>query len=293
MIPREILAQVRRIEIKTGRLVNESFAGKYLSAFKGRGMEFAQVREYVPGDDIRAIDWNVTARYGRPFIREYQEERELTVIIACDLSGSQFFGSGSRLKREIAAELSAVLAFSALKNNDKVGLYLFTEGKEHFMPPAKGHRHALAIIRDLLAFKPKGKGTDIAASLHTLNRFLTRRAIVLLVSDFADEGFAKVLRRTAKKHDLIPVVLEDPREAELPDIPAYLELEDPETGERVLIDGRAKKIRDSVKRRASKSRQELDDLFKSEGLDFMRLRTDEPYIDTVARFFRERSRRIR
>jgi uncharacterized protein (DUF58 family) len=169
MIPKEILAQVRRIEIQTGRLVNETFAGKYLSAFKGRGMEFSQVREYTPGDDIRTIDWNVTARFGKPYVREYQEERELTVIIACDLSGSQFFGSDLKLKREIAAEISALLAFSALKNNDKVGLFLFTDKTELFIPPRKGHRHSLAIIRDVLAFEPSGKKTDIAAALDTGN----------------------------------------------------------------------------------------------------------------------------
>ncbi len=292
MIPKEILAQVRRIEIQTGRLVNETFAGKYLSAFKGRGMEFAQVREYAPGDDIRTIDWNVTARFGKPFVREYQEERELTVILACDLSGSQFFGSGERLKREIAAEVSALLAFSALKNNDKVGLFLFTDRTEHFIPPRKGHRHALAIIRDVLAFEPRRRGTDIAASLDTLNRMLHRRVIVLLVSDFQDKGYENSLRRTARKHDLIPVVIEDPREETLPDIPAYLELEDPETGERTLLDGRSRHTREQLRERRAKARTAREDLFNSTGLEYISIRTDQPYIDAIVRFFRQRSRRI-
>jgi len=292
MLPREILAQVRRIEIRTGRLVNETFAGKYLSAFKGRGMEFSQVREYTPGDDIRTIDWNVTARIGRPFIREYQEERELTLIVACDLSGSQFFGSDRKLKRETAAELSAVLAFSALKNNDKVGLFLFTDQGELFIPPRKGHRHVLMIIRNLLAFEPKHRRTNIAASLDTLNRLLHRRAIITLVSDFQDGGFDGVIRRTAKKHDLIPIVVEDPREAEWPRMNAYVEVEDPETGERRLLDAGSGSLRESVARDFQRRRDQVAELFRSCGVEFMRIRTDEPYIDTIVRFFRERSRRL-
>jgi uncharacterized protein (DUF58 family) len=292
MLPREILAQVRRIEIRTGRLVNETFVGKYLSAFKGRGMEFSQVREYIPGDDIRAIDWNVTARFGRAYVREYQEERELTMIVACDLSGSQFFGSGRKLKRETAAELSAVLAFSALKNNDKVGLFLFTDGAELFLPPRKGHHHVLTIIRDLLAFEPKRRGTDISASLDTLNRMLHRRAIVLLVSDFQDSGFENVLRRTAKKHDLIAISIEDPRESELPKLDAFIEVEDPETGERGLLDARSGRLRASVARRSEERRRGLEDLLRSSGIDSIRIRTDQPYIDPIVRFFRQRTRRI-
>jgi len=297
MIPKEILAQVRRIEIRTGRLVDETFAGKYLSAFKGRGMEFAQVREYVQGDDIRAIDWNVTARTGRPFIREYQEERELTLIVACDLSGSQFFGSGHKLKREAAAELAAVLAFSALKNNDKVGLFLFTDRTERFIPPRKGHRHSLAIIRDLLAFEPAGRGTDLASSLDTLNRMLHRRTIIVLVSDFEegegkDEEFGRSLRRTAKKHDLIPVLIEDPREAEIPEIPAFLELEDPETGRRALFNARSSQSRLRRREIRSASKERLLEHFRKAGLAHIPIRTDRPLIDPVIRFFRERSRRL-
>jgi uncharacterized protein (DUF58 family) len=293
VIPREILAQVRRIEIRTGRLVNETFAGKYLSAFKGSGMEFAQVREYTPGDEVRAIDWNVTARFGRPFIRQYQEERELTLVVACDLSASQAFGSGLKLKKEVAAELAAVLAFSALKNNDKVGLFLFTQEAELFLPPGKGRSHVLAIIRDLLAFTPSHRGTGIGPSLDTLNRLLRRRAIVVLISDFRDSGFEGSLRRVARKHDLIPVVIEDPREEELPELPAFLELEDPETGERVLADGRSHRLRDALARRRRQERERLLGLFKTNGIDHVLVRTDRDLVEPIVRFFRERSRRMR
>ncbi|HBL16208.1 MAG: hypothetical protein A2X36_05830 [Elusimicrobia bacterium GWA2_69_24] len=292
MLPREILAQVRRIEIRTGRLVNETFAGKYLSVFKGRGMEFSQVREYVPGDDIRAIDWNVTARSGKVFVREYQEERELTLVVACDLSGSQFFGSGKKFKREAAAELAAVLAFAALKNNDKVGLFLFTDRAERFIPPRKGHRHVLAIIRDLLAFEPKHRGTRLGDCLDTLNRMLHRRSIIVLVSDFQDAGFEQSLRRTAKKHDLIPVFIEDPRERDLPALPAFLDLEDPESGERILVDARSAALRQGRRRARDRSRAEAESLFKSAGVEYIDIDTHQPLIDPVVRFFRERSRRL-
>jgi uncharacterized protein (DUF58 family) len=293
MLPRDLIAQVRRIEIKTSRLVDETFAGKYLSAFKGRGMEFAQVREYVAGDDVRAIDWNVTARAGKPFVREYQEERELTLIVACDLSGSQFFGSGAKLKRETAAELAAVLAFSALRNNDKVGLYLFSDRKELFLPPRKGRRHALAIVRDVLAFEPKGSRTALADSLDTLTRLLHRRAIVVLVSDFQDEGWERSLRRAARKHDLIPVLIEDPREEALPRLPAWLDLEDPETGERVLVDAGGGDLREEPARRRAARRAAFDEALKAAGLEAIRIRNDRPFLDPMVRFFRERSRRIR
>src|SRR3989338_3099165 len=216
MIPKEILARVRRIEIMTGRLVAETFAGEYLSVFKGRGMEFDSVREYSQGDDVRSIDWNVTARFGRPYVRRYTEERELTVVIACDLSGSQFFGTGPQFKKEVAAELSAVLAICALRNNDKVGLFLFTEGIEEYVPPKKGRRHVLHIIRDVLAYCPRKNGTNISAALDAINHVLKRRSILLLISDFRDEGFEKALKLAALKHDVIPMVAADPRGIELP-----------------------------------------------------------------------------
>jgi uncharacterized protein (DUF58 family) len=292
MLPKEILAQVRRIEIRTGRLVQDVFAGKYLSVFKGRGMEFSQVREYAPGDDIRTIDWNVSARYSRPFVRQYQEERELTLMVACDLSGSQFFGSGRRLKREIAAELCAVLAFSALKNNDKIGLFLFSEGRELFIPPRKGRLHVLKIIRDVLVYAPERRKTDIAASLDVLNRMLRRRSILMLVSDFQDQGFERVLRRTARKHDLIPVVIEDPRESALPALPAWLDLQDPETGERTLIRP-TRALREELRRRRGAAGDRLAEIFRSAQVDPIRVRTDEPYVEPIVRYFQERARRFR
>ncbi len=292
MLPREILSQVRRIEIRTGRLVNEVFAGKYLSAFKGQGMEFAQVREYAPGDDVRSIDWNVSARSGRPFIRQYQEERELTLMIACDLSGSQSFGSARKSKKEVSAELAAVLAFSALKNNDKVGLFLFTGVPELFIAPRKGRLHVLKIIRSLLAFEPSGRGTAIGACLDTLNRMLRRRGILVLVSDFQDAGYERTLRRTARKHDLIPVLVEDAREADLPDIPAYLDLEDPETGERVLARP-DRLLREAYSRRREAARAGVEAAFRSAAVEPIRVRTDEPYTEPIIRYFRERSRRLR
>ncbi|MFA6091697.1 MAG: DUF58 domain-containing protein [Elusimicrobiota bacterium] len=292
MLAKDLAAQVRRIEIRTGRLVNEVFAGKYLSAFKGRGMEFSQVREYAPGDDVRSIDWNVSARFMKPYVRQYQEERELTLMVACDLSGSQSFGSSRKLKREVAAELSAVLAFAALKNNDKVGLYLFTDGRELFIPPRKGRGHVLKIIRDVLAFEPSRKGTALASSLDSLNRILRRRSILILLSDFQDQGFEPSLRRTARKHDVVPVIVEDPRETELPGMPAWLELEDPETGERTLVRPDAS-LRKSLREERERERKRLDAAFHSAKIQPISVRTDEPYVDPIVRYFQERKRRLR
>jgi uncharacterized protein (DUF58 family) len=292
MLPKEILAQVRRIEIRTGRLVNDIFAGKYLSAFKGRGMEFSQVREYAPGDDIRSIDWNVSARYARPFVRQYQEERELTLMLACDLSGSQFFGSGRRLKQEVAAELAGVLAFSALRNNDKVGLYLFTDGRELFIPPRKGRTHVLKVIRDVLAFEPARRGTDIAASLDALNRILRRRSILVLISDFQDSGFERSLMRSARKHDLIPVWIEDEREGAWPSLPAFVEMEDPETGARALARAGPAFAR-TLGRLRGEERGRAEAAFLSARVEAIRIRAHEPYVEPIVRYFRERSRRFR
>src|SRR5579885_3630014 len=236
MLPQEILAQVRRLEIVTSRLVAESFAGDYQSVFKGRGMEFAEVREYVPGDDPRDIDRNVSARTGKPFVRRYVEERELSVVIAVDLSGSQDFGSAERLKRETAVEVGAMLAFAALQNNDKVGLALFTEGVERFLPARKGRRHALAVVREILAYEPKARGTAIGGSLERLARMLKRHCILVIVSDFRDKGFERALKLCALKHDVVPVLVEDPRESALPAAAAVVDVVDPETGARLSVD---------------------------------------------------------
>ncbi len=293
MIPPEVLRKVRRIEILTGRLVSETFAGEYQSIFKGRGMEFAEVREYSVGDDIRTIDWNVTARTGHPFVRQYTEERELTVVIACDLSGSQFFGSSKQLKNEIAAELSAVLAFCALQNHDKVGLFLFTEGVEEYVPPKKGRKHILHLIRDVLAFKPAKTGTKIGPTLDTINRVLKRGCILFLISDFRDEGFETPLRLTALKHDVIPIVITDPREEKLPAFGALIELEDPETGKSVLVDAGRRAGLASYEKAERERAARLDSIFKKSGLVPIRVGTDKSYIDPVVQFFRMRAMRMR
>lgn len=293
MISPALMAQVRRIEIVTGRLVSENFAGEYQSVFKGRGMEFAEVREYVPGDDVRSIDWNVTARTGNLFVRQYTEERELTVVIACDLSGSQFFGSGKRLKNEVAAELAAVLAFSAMQNNDKVGLFLFTESIEQHIPPKKGRQHILHVIRDLLAFAPVKTGTRIGASLDEIISVIKRRSILFLISDFRDEAFEPALKRASIKHDVVPVLLHDPREGHLPEVGAYLDLEDPETGERVLLDARRREPLAKIQRVEEKRRRGLEQMFGRLGLDSIVVGTEDSTVDPLVRFFRARSRRIR
>lgn len=293
MLTSELLAQVRRIEIRTGRLVSETFAGEYLSVFKGTGIEFAEVREYVPGDDVRSIDRNVTARFGRPFVKRYAEERELTVVIACDLSGSLTFGSAAKLKREVAVELAAVLAFSALQNNDKAALALVTDGVERFVPPRKGRNHVLRIVRELLAYEPASRTTSLGRALDTLNRALKRRSIVFLISDFLDSGFEKAFERTAVKHDLIPVVLQDPREAALPRIPVLATVEDPETGERLEADLRPAEVREAFQRGESARMDALRRLFTNCGLDSILIRTDRPFIDPLVRFFEKRAKRFR
>lgn len=293
MIAPEVLAQVRRIEILTGRLVSETLAGEYLSVFKGRGMEFAEVREYSPGDDVRSIDWNVTARTGKPFVRRYAEERELTVVVACDLSGSQFFGTAGRLKKEAAAELSAVLAFSALENHDKVGLFLFTDEIEEYVPPKKGRKHVLHLIRDVLAYEPKGRGTRVDLALETIARVIKRRCIVFLISDFRGGGdLEHSLRLAAHQHDLIPVVVEDPRELRLPNAPAVLELEDPESGRRALFDLSSKTAVEAHAKTEAARLAELERVFRLHGLDSIRVRADRSVVDPVVSFFRRRSRRL-
>jgi uncharacterized protein (DUF58 family) len=291
MLPQEILAQVRRLEIVTGKLVAESFSGDYLSVFKGRGMEFADVREYAPGDDPRDIDRNVSARTGKPFVRRYVEERELTVVVAVDLSGSQDFGTADRLKREAAVEVGAMLAFAALQNNDKVGLALFAEGIERFVPARKGRRHALAIVREILAFKPEKRGTNLAAVLERLARMLKRRCILVIVSDFRDHGFESALKLCALKHDVVPVVIEDPRETRLPEASAVVEVFDPESGARTSLDLRGAAAAVAVEE--DERRRELDRIFRVSGLESISVSTDKPTIDPLVAFFRRRAKRRR
>lgn len=292
MLPKEVIKKIRGIEIRTKRLVNDVFSGEYHSIFKGRGMEFMEVREYQPGDDIRIIDWNVTARYGYPFVKKFKEERELTVIFLVDASSSGQFGTKDRLKEEIAAELCSVLAYSAAKNNDKVGMVIFTDKIEKYIPPKKGRYHVLRLIREVLYFKPENKGTDINLALEFLGRVIKRRAIVFLVSDFLSGEFDKLLRIANKKHDVIAIRITDPRELELPDV-GFLELEDAETGEQILIDTKNPVIRKSFSDSAYRDRSILDRTFRSMDLDNIQILTDKPYIEPLMGFFRLRAKRFR
>jgi uncharacterized protein (DUF58 family) len=285
----EILRKVRKIEIVTRRLVTESLAGEYHSVFKGRGMEFEEVREYQPGDDVRTIDWNVTSRMGHPYVKKYVEERELTVVLAVDLSGSTAFGSAARLKAEVAAEVAALLAFSAIQNHDRVGLLLFTEEVEKFVPPRRGRRHVLRVIREILYAEPRRRGTRLAAALDTLNRLLHKRSVVFVLSDFLDRGYERSLRFTHRRHDLIALPLSDPREEELPAV-GLLALADGETGEIALLDTRSRSARELFARRARERRARLESFLKRAGIGSVFLRTDRPYDRPLADFFRARAR---
>ncbi len=290
MIPAEILRKVRRIQIITSAMVNDVFAGQYHSAFKGRGMEFEEVREYQPGDDVRTIDWNVTARTGRPFVKNYREERELTVVLLVDVSASQDFGTRQQLKRELVAELGATLAFSAIQNNDKVAMILFTDRIERFVPPRKGTRHVLRVVRELLYHEPQGTGTDVAGALEYLNSVLRRRAVVFLISDFQTPGFTGPLRVVRHRHDLIPVVVRDQREAELPAV-RYLELSDPETGAQLLVDTSSRAFR---RRYAELAQQRTADLvaeFRRLRIDSLQVSTGDSFIEPLMTFFRRRGAR--
>lgn len=325
MLPAEIAQAVKRIQFVTGRQVADVMAGAYLSVFKGRGMEFDEVRPYVPGDDVRAIDWNVTARTGEPHIKRFVEERELTVMLLVDVSASQDFGSGRRSKLEAAVELSALLALSAVENGDKVGMLLFHGGADLYIPPRKGGKHALRIVREVLA---RGQGiaegpatrdprellprvvrrwfarlqratrdqprraTSIAAALEFCRQVLPRRAVLFLVSDFLDDGYLQVLRHANRKHDVVAALITDPREAEMP--PAGLvTLEDAESGETRLVDTRSRAFRDDLARRAATRRQELADQLRATGMDLVVFDAGSPVVDPLLRFFRERERRLR
>ena len=294
MISKELAKKIRYIQIYTSKAVNDVLAGEYHSVFKGQGMEFDEVRSYQPGDDIRTIDWNVTARTGHPHVKRYVEEREITVFFLVDLSKSGTFGSKEKLKNEIAAEFCALLAFSAIKNNDKVGLIVFTDTIELFIPPAKGTSHVLRLIRELLFFEPektrKKTGTDIAVALDYLGRVLHKRGVVFLVSDFLDHNFEKPLKVLARKHDLIAVTVSDPRELTLPDI-GLLEIQDAETGETTIIDTGSKTVRSRYKHLAEERNRKLSDLFQSTGVDHIKLFTDRDYLLDLVKFFRKRMKK--
>ena len=292
MIPREILKQVRRVEIATRGLVNEIFSGEYHSVFKGRGMNFAEVREYQYGDDIRAIDWNVTARTGAPFVKVFDEERELTVMLVVDVSASGEFGSRTRMKGELAVEICAVLAFSAITNNDKVGLIIFSDRIEKFVPPRKGRRHVLRVLRELLYFKPEGRGTDVAGALEYLARVVRRRAVVFVVSDFLATGYRKALAVAGRRHDTIVIRMSDPREQQLPAV-GFVELEDAETGEEVTVNLSDPVFRAAFEQDVAETRTAREREFRKTGVDVIEITTDRPYTDRLMRFFRERARRFR
>ena len=292
MIPTEILKKVKRIELRTRNLVNTIFAGEYHSVFKGRGMAFAEVREYQPGDDVRTIDWNVTARMDAPFVKVFDEERELTVILMVDASASGDFGTVSQMKGEIGAEICALLAFSAIQNNDRVGLIIFTDEVELFIPPKKGKKHVLRVIRELLYFQPSGRGTNIDAALEYLNRVTYRRSVVFLVSDFFASNYEKALRVANRRHDLVAIALEDPREYDLPGI-GIVELEDAETGEGILVDFGDAAVREAFQKLTRKERDDREALFQRMGLDAVNISTHGAYHEPLMQFFRMRAKKIK
>ncbi|MGB0716377.1 MAG: DUF58 domain-containing protein [Phycisphaerae bacterium] len=290
MIPKELLKKVRQIQIRTSRMVNDVLAGQYHSAFRGRGMEFEEVSHYQYGDDIRSIDWNVSARYGEPYVKKFREERELTVMLVVDASRSGFFGTAENFKIDVAAELCAVLAFSAIRSNDKVGLILFSDEVEKYVPAKKGTKHVLRIIRELLYHQPKGRGTNIAEALGFLNRVTVRKSVCFLVSDFLACDYEPALRIARRRHDLIPVSISDVREWELPNA-GLIQLQDPETGETVMVDSGSRSVRRRFADHTRKLREERETLFRKMDTDVIDIRTDRPYIDELVKYFRKRESR--
>jgi uncharacterized protein (DUF58 family) len=291
-LPEELIKKIRHIELSSRKMVDTLFSGEYHSVFKGYGIEFAEVRPYQPGDDVRSIDWNVTARFGEPFVKIFDETRELTVILMVDASASGNFGTKEKFKSEVSTELCATVAFSAIKNNDKVGLLIFSDHVELFIPPAKGRRHVLRLIRELLFFKPKGRGTDIKSALDRLNRTVKKRAIVFLVSDFEDSGFDKPLRAAASRHDLIAVEVSDPAENILPDV-GLITLKDAESGEEILVDSSNEEFRWKLKREMRRKNERFDRLLKACNIDRIRISTGSSPVEPLIKFFRKREKRSR
>ena len=291
MISREVLAQVKRIEIRTRRLVTDLFGGEYHSVFKGRGMEFAEVREYVPGDDIRAIDWNVTARMGHPFVKQYQEERELTVLLVVDQSGSGRFGTRRRFKMDLAAEVGAVLALSAVQNNDKVGLILASDKVELYVPPGKGRRHVLRVVREILVERPAGTRTRLAGALDHLNRAQKRRAVVFVLSDFLDSGFERSLTVASRRHDVILLRMRDEREERLPSVGVVAQ-RDLETGREFLVDTSSGSVRRAFAERVAARERDFAEVVRRAQVDAVDLWTDRDVVTPLAGFFRKRLRRL-
>ncbi|MDQ8193211.1 DUF58 domain-containing protein [Coraliomargarita sp. SDUM461004] len=296
----DIIKKVRRLEIRTRRLVTDSVTGAYYSSFKGRGMDFEEVREYAIGDDVRTIDWNVSAKMDRPFVKVFREERELTLMLLVDLSASGVFGSVDQSKRERAAEIASVIAFSASQNNDKVGLLLYTDEVEHYIPPKKGRRHILRVIRDLLFYSPRGKGTRHKVALDYLNRVQRRKCVIFLLSDFMENEHSPLnakdtalytsLALTHQRHDLVSIALSDPREYELPEV-GLITLEDAETGELVEIDTSSRSVRERYKQRAQERRIDFQTNMRKKGLDWIEARTDQPYLPALRQLFARRASR--
>ncbi len=292
MIPSDILQKVHRIEIRTKSILNTILSGEYHSVFRGQGMEFSEVRSYVEGDDIRSIDWNVTARIGEPYVKKYMEERELTVMLVVDASASGNFASVNKFKNELAAELCAVLAFSALKNNDRVGLIMFTDQIETFVPPKKGKNHVLRVIRELLCFTPQHKGTNIGAALQFLNKVQKKKAVAFLVSDFLASGYEKPLQASARRHDVIALSLVDPSEKSLPSV-GLVDLYDSEAGEYCLVDTSDKRVQQEFTRQYESRTASRSSLFKSNGVDEIHISTHEDFIAPIVTFFKMRERKLR
>ena len=291
-VPPEILRQVKLLELKTRGLVNSLFTGEYRSVFKGQGMEFAEVREYQPGDEVRSIDWNVTARMGKPYVKRYIEERELTVMLVVDLSGSERFGTRARFKSELASELAAVLAMSAIRNNDRVGAVLFTDRIEHVVPPRKGRRHALRLMRDLLVFEPAGKGTDITAALEYAGKMLSHKAIIFVVSDFQSADLEQPLKLLAQRHDVVAVTVDDPSEQQLPNI-GQARFVDPETGATIDVDTSDERVRSRFAEAVSEEMMARRRLLRRLAIDEIPVRTDGGVVDPLIKFFRARETRAR
>jgi len=285
-----LLKKVRKIEIKTKGLSNHIFAGEYHTAFKGKGMAFSEVREYQPGDDIRSIDWNVTARYNSPFVKVFEEEREMTVMLLIDVSASGNFGTQEQFKRELATELAAILAFSAIKNNDKVGVIFFTDKVEQFIPPKKGKSHILRIIREVLAFQPTGKGTDIAGALEYFSAVIKKRSICFILSDFMSNEFDRPLKIASKKHDLVALRIHDTREDTLPNV-GLVPMQDAETEKMLFVDTSSKKVRDNFAKNRAQATEKLRKLFPASGVDLIDITTGTDYVKPLINFFKTRGKR--
>ena len=291
MIPKEVLKKIQKIHIRTNHIVNDIFAGEYESAFRGRGMEFDEVREYSPGDAVRDIDWNVTARFGHPFVKVYREERELTIMLLVDVSSSCLFGTQKQLKQELAAEIASVLAFAATKSNDKVGLIIFSDHIEKFIPPKKGKNHVWLVIKEVLEHQSVSTKTDIAGALNYLNKVARRKVVGFLISDFIAAKYDKALRVTGKKHDVVSICITDPREIQLPKV-GLVELQDAETGETLLVDSSDSSFRKGYRLLSEKRLQDTFDMFRAIGIDYIDIRTDIPYIEPIMKFFRMREKRL-